>query len=325
MSAVEKRQTQQRAISIAACAAAFAVGGPLIGYRFEIQKTGEAYKGSVAELGAELAMSRVDEAPPEGANEPWLKTVSYGFQNSFKGNLQNASYQAGRGDLSGLSAGAADNQSLMHLAVFGASQVDLAEREQSEVNCLAEAVYYEARSESTEGQMAVAEVVMNRVHDSRFPKSVCAVVYQGRYRDTGCQFTFTCDGSLRSKPYGIAWDRAKAVALHVRMGLSKPVTNRATHYHTDYVNPYWSAGLIETAEVGTHVFYRFPKGPAEWGKVRLALDAQEQRNATVQTYSAEPLAVSADGLTDGQSASQPVLSPISASAPPVQAEAASPL
>ena len=108
-----------------------------------------------------------------------------------------------------------------------------------ELDCLSEAVYYEARSEDTIGQMAVAEVVMNRVRDPRFPKTICDVVYQGQYRDTGCQFTFTCDGSLRHKPSGDAWDRAKDVALHVMLGLNTPVTNKATHYHTDYVNPYW--------------------------------------------------------------------------------------
>jgi hypothetical protein len=100
------------------------------------------------------------------------------------------------------------------------------------------------------------------------------VVFQGQYRNTGCQFTFTCDGSLHHKPSGEAWDRAKAVALHVAMGLNKPVTNKATHYHTDYVNPYWKAGMVETAEIGTHIFYRFPKTGAEWSKARLALAAQ---------------------------------------------------
>ncbi len=105
----------------------------------------------------------------------------------------------------------------------------------------------------------MAEVVMNRVRDSRFPKTVCAVVYQGRYRDTGCQFTFTCDGSLANKPRGEAWDRAKDVALNTMLGLTKPVTNKATHYHTDYVNPYWKAGMVETKVIGTHIFYRFPK------------------------------------------------------------------
>ncbi len=292
MSDVEKRQTQQRAISIAACAAALAVGGPLIGYRFDLQKSGEAYSAGVAQLGAELAKSRTDRAPPEGAHEPWLKTVSYSFEN----HANRLTFTGGYGDLT---AGEVDADTLSTLAIFDARQMNAAEREQRELNCLAEAVYYEARSEGPEGQMAVAEVVMNRVRDSRFPKTVCGVVYQGRYRETGCQFTFTCDGSLRFKPFGLAWDRAKAVALHVRMGLNKPVTNNATHYHTDYVNPYWAAGLIETAEVGSHIFYRFPKGAAEWSRVRLARDAQDRRQADLIT-------ISGSAVSDGLPAEQPV-------------------
>jgi spore germination cell wall hydrolase CwlJ-like protein len=173
------------------------------------------------------------------------------------------------------------------LAEFTAENLGLAAREQAELDCLAEAVYYEARSETVKGQMAVAEVVMNRVRDPNFPKTVCDVVFQGRYRTTGCQFTFTCDGSLRVKPRGEAWDRARAIALHVAMGLSKPITNKATHYHTDYVNPYWSPGLVETATIGTHIFYRFPKTGAEWTKARMALAA---RNG----LSSDPLIIPVD-------------------------------
>ncbi len=132
---------------------------------------------------------------------------------------------------------------------------------------------------------------MNRVRDPRFPKTVCDVVYQGHYRDTGCQFTFTCDGSLRHTPYGEAWDRAKAVALNVALGLSKPITNKATHYHTDYVNPYWKAGMVETKVIGTHIFYRFPKTSSEWTTARINLEAQEQRNMAAD---ADLLAVSTD-------------------------------
>jgi hypothetical protein len=122
---------------------------------------------------------------------------------------------------------------------------------------------------------------MNRVRDPRFPKSICEVVYQGQYRDTGCQFTFTCDGSVRTKPSGVSWDRAKSVALHVMLGLNKPVTNKATHYHTDYVNPYWAPGLVETATIGTHIFYRFPKTSTEWRNARIALDASRHGESSI--------------------------------------------
>lgn len=124
--------------------------------------------------------------------------------------------------------------------------------------CLAEAIYYEARSESFAGQMAVADVVMNRVRSRAYPNTVCEVVLQGSHLSTGCQFTFTCDGSRGVRPRGAAWDRAKLIAAQVLMGFSRPVTQRATHYHTDEVSPVWSASLVETTRIGAHIFYRFP-------------------------------------------------------------------
>ncbi|MES1197096.1 MAG: cell wall hydrolase [Pseudomonadota bacterium] len=127
-----------------------------------------------------------------------------------------------------------------------------------ELHCLSEAVYYEARGETYRGQLAVAEVVMNRVKSGLYPRSVCGVVYQGSQRDIGCQFTFTCDGSVDRRPRGGAWERAQHVAVQVMMGYARPITHRATHYHTMAVNPIWSAGLVETGQIGSHVFYRFP-------------------------------------------------------------------
>jgi hypothetical protein len=124
--------------------------------------------------------------------------------------------------------------------------------------CLSQAIYYEARGESQRGQVAVAEVVMNRVRSPAYPNSICGVVYQGSHRSTGCQFTFTCDGSLNHRPRGRAWDRAQRVATAVMLGYTRPITQGATHYHTHAVNPVWNSGLVETTNVGDHVFYRFP-------------------------------------------------------------------
>lgn len=125
-------------------------------------------------------------------------------------------------------------------------------------NCLAQAIYYEARGESQRGQIAVAEVIMNRVRSGAYPNSVCGVVYQGSHRSTGCQFTFTCDGSLNRQPRGRAWDRAQRVATAVMSGYTRPITQGATHYHTHAVNPVWNSGLVETTNIESHVFYRFP-------------------------------------------------------------------
>ena len=125
-------------------------------------------------------------------------------------------------------------------------------------DCLSQAVYYEARGETQRGQIAVAEVIMNRVRSGHYPNSVCGVVYQGSHRSTGCQFTFTCDGSLNHRPRGRAWDRAQRVATAVLSGYTRPITQGATHYHTMAVNPVWNSGLVETTKIESHVFYRFP-------------------------------------------------------------------
>ena len=127
----------------------------------------------------------------------------------------------------------------------------------AEQQCLAEAVYYEARSESRAGQKAVAEVVLNRVASKHFPDTVCGVVYEGSERSTGCQFSFTCDGSMDISPKGKSWDRSQAIAEVVLTGGVAPMTNRATHYHTTAIKPVWSDNLRMTKRVGSHVFYRF--------------------------------------------------------------------
>jgi len=126
-----------------------------------------------------------------------------------------------------------------------------------EQRCLAEAVYYEARSETKSGQKAVAEVVINRVKSKHYPNSICGVVYQGAERVTGCQFTFTCDGSTMREPYGKHWVRAQEVATLTLTGGVKPFTDRATHYHTVEVNPVWAPNLRFNKQIGYHKFYRF--------------------------------------------------------------------
>ena len=126
-----------------------------------------------------------------------------------------------------------------------------------ETNCLAEAIYYESRSETTAGQKAVAEVVLNRAAHKAFPSTVCSVVYQGAERTSGCQFSFACDGSTAKLPYGKHWAEARLIARHMIMGASAPITNRATHYHTTDVSPKWAPSLRKLRQYDTHVFYRF--------------------------------------------------------------------
>jgi spore germination cell wall hydrolase CwlJ-like protein len=122
--------------------------------------------------------------------------------------------------------------------------------------CLAAAVLYEA-GDDTIGQKAVAQVVLNRVRHPAFPKTVCGVVFQGSERRTGCQFTFTCDGALRRSYADQTWEHARAVANQALSGSVYEAVGQATHYHTDWVIPYWSSSLDKISAVGTHLFFRW--------------------------------------------------------------------
>jgi hypothetical protein len=131
------------------------------------------------------------------------------------------------------------------------------------VTCLTQAVYYEAAREPEVGQAAVAQVVLNRLRHPAYPKSVCGVVFQGAARPTGCQFTFTCDGALRWAPEPALWRRARQVAERALAGYVDKQVGSATHYHADYVAPYWAPTLVKMTQVGQHIFYRWT-GP--WGE-----------------------------------------------------------
>ena len=130
------------------------------------------------------------------------------------------------------------------------------------LDCLTAAVYYEARSEPIEGQEAVAQVVLNRVRNPAFPNSVCGTVYEGSSRETGCQFTFTCDGSLLARREPAAWERARRVAAAALGGFVYAPVGNATFYHTTAILPWWAPSLNRVATIGAHIFYRL-KGA--WG------------------------------------------------------------
>jgi hypothetical protein len=254
-----------------------AVAAPVIAQRFEVQEMAQDYRTSAARLAGQLATPELEWRHggwKEDRRLSYLETVSFTLEQA-------------NGRLTSIAPHERDQRSLSNFLTFDLSQFGAADRRSSELGCLAEAVYYEARSEGLEGQIAVAEVVMNRLGDPNFPKTICEVVYEGAGRRTGCQFTFTCDGSLRKRPRGAAWERARAVALHVQLGLNKPVTNEATHYHTDYVNPYWSAGMVETVSIGSHIFYRFPRGAIEWSQAQRALAAADEHDEALMRVEAE--------------------------------------
>ena len=128
--------------------------------------------------------------------------------------------------------------------------------------CLADAIYFEARGEPVRGQMAVAQVVMNRVFSGYYPNNVCGVVYQNAHRHLACQFTFACDGIADRINEPAAWERAKHVArdaLDGKFWLND--VGKATHYHAYWVHPWWVREMRKLDRIGVHTFYR----PRNWG------------------------------------------------------------
>ncbi|HEV7660915.1 MAG TPA: cell wall hydrolase [Allosphingosinicella sp.] len=141
------------------------------------------------------------------------------------------------------------------------------------LQCLTQAIYYEARSESDDGQRAVAQVVLNRVRHPSYPNSVCGVVFQGSHRRTGCQFSFTCMGAMGPIGDPRSWDRARRIAAAALSGSVYRPVGLATHYHTTAIRPYWAPSLVRQIVLGAHIFYltpgsgtveAFSQAPSEW-------------------------------------------------------------
>lgn len=143
------------------------------------------------------------------------------------------------------------------------------------LRCLTQAIYYEAALEPTDGQEAVAQVVLNRVRDPNYPDTICGVVFQGAERVTGCQFSFTCDGSLAQGPVAWAWDRARIVAERALAGHVAVRVGTATHYHADYVHPWWAPTLNKITQIGAHIFYRWKGVYGETAAFRQAYSGRE--------------------------------------------------
>ncbi|MGE0212470.1 MAG: cell wall hydrolase [Parvibaculaceae bacterium] len=130
------------------------------------------------------------------------------------------------------------------------------EKRMSEQACLARAIYFEARSESELGQLAVARVILNRSSNPAYPNTICGVVYQGADRMNACQFSFACDGDSDNPRPGKQWDRAKQIAARAMAGGDDvQVVSTATHYHADYVRPRWSGAMTRLIKIGRHIFY----------------------------------------------------------------------
>lgn len=126
----------------------------------------------------------------------------------------------------------------------------------AEWQCLAKALYFEARGETLRGQFAVAEVILNRVDNPAYPRTICGVVNQGGRG--GCQFSFTCDRFSDRIHEKAAWDRAGKIARIMLDGAPRALTQGATHFHTRNVRPGWARRFPQTAAIGAHLFYRQP-------------------------------------------------------------------
>jgi spore germination cell wall hydrolase CwlJ-like protein len=192
-------------------------------------------------------------------------------------------------------------------------KADATSRERA-LECLTQAVYYEAASEGADGGRAVAQVVLNRMRHPAYPSSVCGVVYQGSDKPIGCQFTFTCDGSLARIPIPSLWKQAQRIAQQALTGKVFSPVGHATHYHADYVLPYWADSLDKSVQIGRHIFYRLKDGlgavgafrqrysgaeplPPAPSTVEVALDAvQNSGTLLAGEATADPLQISAGEL-----------------------------
>jgi spore germination cell wall hydrolase CwlJ-like protein len=196
--------------------------------------------------------------------EPMIITPS-APDPDMKAPLMPGSEEAAKADESGESVAPkgevnADNQQ----AKSPAERLGLTDEKSraSAERCLAEAVYFEARGEEVRGQIAVAQVVMNRAFSGKYPNNVCGVVYQNKYRHLACQFTFACDNNPDVIREPDMWERAKKIAKAMLDGLIwLPEVGKSTHYHAYYVHPSWVSEMTKIWKFGVHTFYR----PKAWG------------------------------------------------------------
>jgi spore germination cell wall hydrolase CwlJ-like protein len=219
--------------------------------------------------------------------------------------------------------------SLMLRPVLGPGQFDAYDRfgftsigaldSARDLECLTQAVYYEARGESAEGQRAVAQVVLNRVRHPAFPKTVCAVVYQGASVGHGCQFSFACDGSMHDRREPAAWRRAEGVAAQALGGYVMAQVGKSTHFHALRLAPDWGQTMVRVAQVGLHVFYRFGRNtaiqaPADGVETAVAPAPPAAKVAASAPVMASLLPLPSEGGPSGAEAKAPVVAKDAAAA-----------
>ncbi len=165
----------------------------------------------------------------------------------------------------------------VNLASVKASRAPTLAKVEDELFCLAQNIYFEARSEPTAGRRAVAHVVMNRVASARFPSTVCEVVRQGgESRLHRCQFSWWCDGQSDDIKNEKSWRDAERLASFVYWGLSIDMTGGALFYHADYVKPQWRTAFNKGPTIGRHIFYSYKKPTKKVKGTQLASRAADE-------------------------------------------------
>ena len=178
--------------------------------------------------------------------------------------------------------------SALNFKYKGESQAEFEERER---RCLATAIYFEARGEPLQGQIAVGQVILNRVRSPQFPETICGVVYQGQMAP-GCQFSFACDGRTDNPKPGAQWDLATSLARKITSGQAwLPEVGYSTFYHADYVRPGWASAMNKIDSIGRHIFYK--KRNERPYVVEASTSSAASDAVTVSLASATPTAISA--------------------------------
>ena len=278
----------------------------------QVSRLADGAEGNFSDAALYQAASRMDAGAMAIARRHDPYTVAGGAQRDRQSALLAERLEQRQ-------ASSGDRQPLLLRASFGGPfnpavapfRLTNALESSRELECLSEAVYYEARGETPSGQAAVAQVVLNRVRHPSFPKSICGVVFQGAYKHVGCQFSFACDGSMRRGREAGAWNRAQKVASRALSGSVMSEVGAATHFHTTGVSPGWGPRLLRVAQVGMHVFYRFggrAGAPDAFSRQPRPSTADELPNVTLASL---PAATSADGKSAQtiQLASALVISP----------------
>ena len=186
-----------------------------------------------------------------------------------------------------------------------------AEFEQRERRCLATAIYFEARGEPVSGQVAVGQVIMNRVRSPLFPQTICGVVYQGQLQK-GCQFSFTCDGKTDTPRNDAQWAQAQDISRKITAGeLWLPEVGYSTYYHANYVSPYWAGSMSKIDKIGRHIFYK-KRNEAPYLVEASASDAKqpeaEQPQSSTSMFSLTPALSLVSAVTSNPTPSTPAMS-----------------